>query len=371
MASNTEAPKTPKGKLRESAGKIPATPSTPQSKGQRIDEQEGFTTPQKAEPGDMEGYLVNVTSPSNNSRFNFLVQGKRRSLQYVCFEPERKKQMTELLGSPVKISKTRGSSKSSDLTFTRDSQITPVDEMDFPKLDMENLTINQLSTLPFECVVSITGKVTSRSKEMETHSGLPYQVLSVCDESAAIKVLLWGEEFINMLDEGKSYRFKNMRIKEDKKYGGISLGTTKSDDTEITLSVDLGAVVEGELHLTVGDTMIGSILMVNKQMIDYISCKKCTKKIEGDTSGPIVFCQTCDSDVLAAKCKLTRVVKIEFEDDTEKLHHFTIFSNVLDKALEISSASMNQPDLRLHLLNLPRMEIIHARKIIQSLKLIE
>ena len=170
MASKTNTPKTQRGQVRKSAGDIPATPPTPQSDDQPIDElvtpsfsqsssqeiDEGFTTPQKAEPGDMEGYLVNVTSPSNNSRFNFLVQGKRQSLHYVCFEPEKKKQLLDLLGSPVMVSNTRKSSKSTDLTFTRDSTITHSQDMDFPKLDMEKLTIKQLSTLPFECVVSIT-----------------------------------------------------------------------------------------------------------------------------------------------------------------------------------------------------------------------
>ena len=236
---------------------------------------------------------------------------------------------------------------------------------------MEKLTIKQLFTLPYECVISITAKVKSRSKEMATHSGLPYQILSVGYETGAIMVLLWGEEYINMLDEGKSYKFKNMKIKEDKKFGGITLGTTKRDDTEIISSADLGEVVEGELP-GVMETMVGSILLVNKQMIDYISCKKCLKKIEGDTSQLLVFCKTCDGEILAAKCKSSRVVKIEFEEDTtEKIHHFSVFSNILDKDLDIKSAPMSQPGLRLHLLNLPRMEIIHARKIIQSLKLLE
>ena len=76
---------------------------------------------------------------------------------------------------------------------------------------------------------------------MKTQNGLPYQILSVCDESGAIKVLLWGEDFMNMLDEGKTYNFKDMKIKEDKKFGGISLGTTKSDDTQIKPSEDLKA----------------------------------------------------------------------------------------------------------------------------------
>ena len=346
-----------------------STPSTPQK---TIDDVETFTTPQKKgqNSNDMEGYLVNLTSPSNNSRFNFMIQGKKRCLNFVCFEPEQKKQLTNLLGSPVKVSNTRNSSRSTDLTFTRDSEIVPAGQMDFDIIDMENLKIKELSKLALECVITITAQVKSRSKELETKTGLPYRVLSVADSTGSIKVMLWGEEFLDAVHEGSTYTFENMRIKEDKMYGGIVLGTTQSDNTAIKPCADLDNVVDGgELSVGVTDSMKGSIYMVNKKMIDYLSCKKCTKKLEGDISGDFVFCKTCDADILPSKCIQTRVVKVEFEEEgSEKLSNFSIFSNVLDKALNIKSASMKENELRMMLLRMPVVEIRHSKKIILSMQ---
>ena len=91
--------------------------------------------------------------------------------------------------------------------------------------------------------------------------------------------------------------------------------------------------------------MTGEICLVNKRMIDYLNCKKCSKKIEGPTDGELVYCKTCDADMKVNKCKSTRVVKVDFEEDgTEKLHSFTIFSSVMDKALKVKSAEMQPPE---------------------------
>ena len=326
-------------------------------------------TPSK-EANSIEGYLVNLTSPKTESRFNFMIQGKRKCLNFVCFEPEKKKQLTDLLGSPVKVINTKSSERSTDHTFTRKSEILPIGNMDFEILDMQNLKIKDLGGLALECLVTITAAVKTRSREFETSSSLAYQVLSVGDASGVIKIMLWGDEFINTVEEGKSYKFHNVRIKEDKMNGSVYLGTTKSENTSITSCSDLGDVVQGDLHsLAAHESMKGEIFMVNKRMIDYLTCRKCSKKIEGDISGDLVFCKTCDADVKVTKCKKSRVVKVDVEEEvSEKMYHFSIFSNVMDKTLGVDSAGMQQEELRRMLLKLPVLTITHSKKVIQSIE---
>ena len=139
-----------------------------------------------------------------------MIQGKRKCLNFVCFEPEKKPALTDLLGSPVKVSNTKGSKRSTDLTFTRDSEVTPVGEMDFKILNMNELTVKDLQKLALECVVTITATVKIRSRELETSIGLLFQFLSVADKTQNIKVMLWGAEFINLVNEGETYRFENV-----------------------------------------------------------------------------------------------------------------------------------------------------------------
>ena len=77
-------------------------------------------------------------------------------------------------------------------------------------------------------------------------------------------------------------------------------------------------------------------------------------------------------DIKISKCGRSRAVKIEFEEDeTEKLHTFTIFSNVIDKVLNLKSAEIPQPQLRAVLLSLPEVEIVHTKNIIQTMKIVE
>ena len=63
-------------------------------------------------------------------------------------------------------------------------------------------------------------------------------------------------------------------------------------------------------------------------------------------------------------------MKVEFEEETsEKLHHFTIFSDVLDRALNVNSAKMSETELRTMLLKLPTFEVQHSNKVIQAMNL--
>ena len=260
------------------------------------------TTPTKTDEESTEGYLLNLTSPKDQSRFNFVIHGKRKCIHFVCFEPEKKRALTDLLGSPVKVSNTKASKRSTDLQFTRNSDITPGGKMDFDIIDMENLTIASLTRLALECVVTIKAKVQTRSKELETNTGLPYQILSVSDQTDKIKVMLWGADYVNTVVEGGTYVFQNVRIKADKKYGGIHLGTTPTDNTTITPCDDLSGVVEGSVIAQDDFTTVrGNIIMVNKSIVEYVTCKKCKKKIDGDVTGEMVFCHTCDGEILKKK----------------------------------------------------------------------
>ena len=137
-----------------------------------------------------------------------MIEGKGKCLNFVCFEPQKKQQLDDLLGSPVKVSKTRASSKSSDLILVNESEVIPVEKMDYDFIDMHNLKVSDLTNLAEGCLVTI--EVKTRSKELESSRGLAYQVLSVADTSGVIKVMLWGEEFLNKVEEGKSYKFENV-----------------------------------------------------------------------------------------------------------------------------------------------------------------
>ena len=286
----------------------------------------------------------------------------------MCVSNQRERTLTNLLGSPVKVIKTKTSKRSTDLQFTRNSEIAPGGQLDFNIIDMNNLTIKDLQTLALECVVTVTATVKTRSKELETSSGLPFRILSVADSTEKVKVMFWGSEFINEVEEGQTYRFENLRIKADQKYGGITLGTTTNENTKIIPSDSLSDVVEGSLFTdTLVDTLQGQIIMVSKSMVEYVVCRKCKKKCDGDLTGDFLYCKNCDGEILKKRCKPMRVAKIDFEEDkTEKLYHLSIFSSVMDKMLATDFANIPQTDLRQKLLRLPTLIMRVSNNVVQS-----
>ena len=332
-------------------------------KDQSADENMG--TPQKQD--STSGYLLNITSPSDESRFHFMVQGKRKSVNFVCFDPPKKRQLMDLLGSPVKVTNPRESKRSTDLILSNESSVTVVGNLDFEVLNMQNLKILDLQKVAVECLVTLTATVTSRSKQMESNAGLIYQTLSACDETGVIKIMMWGESFVDVVEEKKTYKFVNMRVKLDKKYGSLYLGTTKSENTEIVETNELTNLCTTAVDVEHVPSIRGEIIMVQKSPVDYLNCKKCKKRIEGNVTGNILFCKTCDGHVKKNRCKQMRVVHLEFEEEkNEKLHHLSLFSSVMDKMLNTDTASLPVSELQNRLLMLPPMSITVSNKAIQT-----
>ena len=143
-------------------------------------------------------------------------------------------------------------------------------------------------------------------------------------------------------------------------YGGIYLGSTKNDDSTIEPCDSLSSVTEDNITMTDEIAMTGEITMVNKKMTDFLNCKKCGRKIDGVNDGATlsVFCANCDADVKLSKCRRSRAIKLEFEEET---------TDVLDKVLNVSSADIAQGELRKMMLELPKVSISHSKNIIQSI----
>ena len=57
---------------------------------------------------------------------------------------------------------------------------------------------------------------------------------------------------------------------------------------------DVSDVVKGSV-LAQNDlplTVQGQMIMVSKSMVEYVTCKKCKKKCDGDKTGDLVLCNT-------------------------------------------------------------------------------
>ena len=72
----------------------------------------------------IEGFVNNIQPLGEEGGFAFDIQGDASSTRIVCFTPQKRKQIDDLLKSPVKIAKLKTPTRG-DLQLQGSSEITP------------------------------------------------------------------------------------------------------------------------------------------------------------------------------------------------------------------------------------------------------
>ena len=117
---------------------------------------------------------------------------------------------------------------------------------------------------------------------------------TLLDPSASIKVVLW-ENFINQVENNRTYMFHNVTVRKDKYHGNVYLNTAKygmeikppEDFTEV-LAVPLTQDITQFVSTTIEGEILG-ITTINS----YFSCFKCNKKLQQSTSATYLDCNNC------------------------------------------------------------------------------
>ena len=201
--------------------------------------------------------------------------------------------------------------------------------VDYDRLTFDKILINQVPSCGVETLVTVNAKVHKLQNEQETRNHIAFRNISISDMSGSIRLTLWTS-LVNACVEGKTYQFKNVRVKEDTRYGTLFLGTTMNDNTSITLIDDMENATTSEISDNPGpsvEIVTGEIVSVDR-VTRFIQCFKCNQKLQDNCQQP--YCSRCQSHVKKSACNKSTVIKVTFKVAGKNIP-LTVFNDVADE----------------------------------------
>ena len=157
---------------------------------------------------------------------------------------------------------------------------------------------------------------------------LTLQNITVGDAKASCRLTVW-EDQVGTLHEGKTYKIKDLKVKEYNCHKSLSA----SADTVFEETADLGEVEEDlsdEEESTFYDVLVGEIEVV-LAVEEYERCKTCKSKVS-HISDTIVECTKCHSLMKVSKCAQAVTAKVIIGDNEDKV--VTMFSNIISEVTD-------------------------------------
>ena len=307
-----------------------------------------------AENQSFSGYIHNVSPVYHNKYFEFQVQAQSETVRAVCFSPRKRNQFAgyDQNKSPVKIKKFKidTTSNAKDIIIGDDVCVEDCPNLSFEKVHLPStMNISVAKTVRVGQHVSVKAKVANLAEVKKDNSGRFNMVHAVLvDPSSSIKLILW-ESFVNSVQAGNTYLFQNLTVRKDKFTDEMYLNTAQSgttikitDDFKERLAV---APQAPEEYLTT--TANGEIVAV-ETVTKYLSCYKCSKKLE-PTSSSIIECQNCHLTQKASSTKMHWYALLFFKTIDDKEYKLTVFDTALPQAI----TKLTEADILKHLLSLP------------------
>ena len=171
---------------------------------------------------------------------------------------------------------------------------------------------------------------------------------------------LFCESEINKLDEGKSYRFEKVTVRE---YGGNKY-LSMSEAAEVKEIGDIGDVVSDEEE-GIGDAQnvvegeIIAILVID----EYISCVNYRGKVKGRDE-VIGECIKCKAKVKMSRCSKSASAKFVVEGSSGRMWYLTAF----DEQVTAIIANECGSSIEERMLSASSMKFVTSSKIVREIK---
>ena len=350
------------------ADKSQVTPRTPVKK-----ETSDSQSTSEGKIGVLKGYLINVT-PKGEKSFDFMIQESSTSCSRVlCYSPLKRKAVTDLNKTPVKILNLRKARKGSAYIMDDETALESLEseEIDYEPLDMDDLKIKDIKKCAEGSVINIKAFVSKRGEPTMSGRKNRYQILALADETGVIKCMFYD----SMIDECvqlKSYDFKNLQVKVDTLYGDCYVSSTYDNTTSVEEIAQVSNVKvneESSRKKAEKEVMNGEIVAAGK-INRFILCSLCKLKLHEKTKGQLKFeCTKCNTTLKRKLVLESLALHVTFEHkDDGKRQEVSIFNSVLDPYLDIKSYGMNDDEIRDRVLEADEVEVsINSKNTITSI----
>ena len=173
---------------------------------------------------DNSGYVKNGKNiNSTSTSFSFDLQGKESSIRFVCFSPEKRKEIDGKITSPVKVKKARLSA-GRDLVFQPSSELEDV-ELDFQPINSDEITIKSLHMVAGRSLIDIDIHILEKV-EHKVVKGKKLESFVVGDSTGSCKLTVW-EDAGSAIVVGCSYELLNAQVTKEN-YGSFGLQSYKT-----------------------------------------------------------------------------------------------------------------------------------------------
>ena len=160
----------------------------------------------------------------------------------------------------------------------------------------------------------------------------------IADRTNTIALTLW-EDLIDAVDCGKTYKFKNVKIRSfnDIKYLTTNEGTTIHQDQDIhDINMDCEDI---SLSLNISEGKC-----ISAKLKRELSCIACNACIKGIASDGMISCQNCQMTTQEENCNHKLVAQLMILTAKGKVQSYTCFNDALQSFLASSNTNLTLID---------------------------
>ena len=296
----------------------------------------------------------------------------------VCFSPEKHAELRHLehAKSPVKLQNFGGAINGSDVFVFKQTKIAQVPTESLGYAYAENMTSSaeikianlRLRRVAPEQLVSLTVEVAHVApvKTINTQYGstLKKQELVVRDTSGSIKLILW-QEYVESLQESKTYRLQNVRVKisKDETY----INTAKSEQ----FVVEEVEAFDGDLPPVDADMVGMATSKVHGKIVGVLNisktlaCISCFKKVTSKNE-KIGNCESCKVMQFLKACPRQWFLRVlvQTTDADKKKIRLNMFTGCVQRLSELLGLqadinNLSEDELMLQILESQKLLFVH------------
>ena len=190
--------------------------------------------------------------------------------------------------------------------------------------------------------IDVTAKVVNKENNKQPIVSKGKQLMKtecvIADHTNTITLTLW-EDLIDAVDCGKTYKFKNVKIRSfnDIKDLTTNEGTTIHQDQDIhDINMDCEDI---SLSLNISEGKC-----ISAKLKRELSCIACNSCIKGIASDGMITCQNCQMTTQEENCSHKLVAQLMILTAKGKVQRYTCFNDASQSFLESSNTNLTLID---------------------------
>jgi len=264
--------------------------------------------------------------------FNCMLQMEKNARKTVCFSPNKRRTMGQASESEVPVKITKFNINKGDVMLNDRSQIKLANPSEVSFQFNKHLASEATVTL-IELVKFVSGQlINTKAHVSEVYQVRPHRIkdgsvdsqeVLLTDTTTSIKLKLFGED-VGMLQQGKSYILKNLRLHIVKTC--CYLNTTLSEKFEAKEIPDIESLVE-VTEESISRVRITCKVIGVKTIASKALCLTCNRSCVDLLDETMVKCVTCNLTLRKAACNMSWYANLLVTDIALNENHNIFFRN--------------------------------------------